>query len=246
MSRFDLIYLILDKAEQQSDQRLASHIVELYFAPHERTTRKEQLLSVHELTEYIMYARTFCHPRLTDDATAGLVGGYVQMRKAGANHKTISATPRQLESLIRLAEAHAKMRLASEITAQDVDEAIRLVQSGIQQAALDPSTGFIDMDLITTGKSAFHRKQMQQLAREIEKLLADRSGTAQTFNSVYKAIVEQSSTVRMKEKRERESFILPPLHFIRKFLLLISKKLFVCWNKIISSRCREIFGIQIL
>jgi len=77
---------------------------------------------------------------------------YVEMRKIGnasknwsGGIKTITATPRQLESLIRLSEAHAKMRLAETVESQDVDEALRLVQVAMQQSAIDPITGTIDM-----------------------------------------------------------------------------------------------------
>ena len=41
--------------------------------------------------------------------------GYMEMRSAGISSKVIAATPRQLESLIRLAESHAKMRLSTEV-----------------------------------------------------------------------------------------------------------------------------------
>lgn len=62
------------------------------------------------LAEYITFARKNIHPQLTEEACRSLMDGYVQMRKAGNVRQTISATPRQLESLIRLSEAHARMR----------------------------------------------------------------------------------------------------------------------------------------
>jgi len=74
------------------------------------------------------------------------------MRRSEGNRKTITATTRQLESLIRLSEALAKIRLSSIVEAKDVEEAARLIRVALQQAATDPRTGTIDMDLITTGK----------------------------------------------------------------------------------------------
>ena len=73
------------------------------------------------------------------------------MRSLGNTKKTITATPRQLESMIRLSEAIAKMRLSHEVEKQDLDEAIRLIKHAMQQAATDPNTGQINMDIITTG-----------------------------------------------------------------------------------------------
>lgn len=62
---------------------------------------------------------------MNDAASQKLVTFYVEMRKLGSGRGQVSAYPRQLESLIRLAEAHAKMRLSSEVDATDVEEAFR-------------------------------------------------------------------------------------------------------------------------
>jgi len=75
------------------------------------------------------------------------------MRNMGNASKTITATPRQLESMVRIAESIAKMRLATEVSTKDVEEAVRLIKTAMQQSATDPKTGAIDMDLLTTGVS---------------------------------------------------------------------------------------------
>ncbi|CAF4489706.1 unnamed protein product, partial [Rotaria magnacalcarata] len=62
------------------------------------------------LRDYISYARTFVSPQLTESAGKLLISSYVEMRKVGSGKGQITAYPRQLESLIRLAEAHAKIR----------------------------------------------------------------------------------------------------------------------------------------
>ena len=89
------------------------------------------------------------------------------MRKLGedirAAERRITATTRQLESMIRLAEAHAKMRLSAEVSAEDVAEAVRLIQSALKQAATDARTGLIDMGLLTEGTSAAERKRREDL-----------------------------------------------------------------------------------
>lgn len=77
----------------------------------------------------------------------------MDMRALGNTSKTITATPRQLESMIRIAESLAKMRLSREVEKRDVDESVRLIKHALQQAATDPTTGQIDMDIITTGQS---------------------------------------------------------------------------------------------
>ncbi|KAL2323001.1 hypothetical protein Fmac_027380 [Flemingia macrophylla] len=88
-SRFDLIYLLLDKADEQIDRRLAKHIVSLHFEDPE----------------------------------------------------VITATPRQIESLIRLSEALARICFSEKVEKCDVMEEFRLLEDVIQQSATDQATG---------------------------------------------------------------------------------------------------------
>mmetsp|Transcript_41450 Transcript_41450/g.29876 ORF Transcript_41450/g.29876 Transcript_41450/m.29876 type:complete len:87 (+) Transcript_41450:2163-2423(+) len=86
------------------------------------------------------------------------------MRSMGNTKKTITATPRQLESLIRLSESVAKMRLSQTVEVDDVKEAVRLITTAMQQVATDPKTGQIDMDIINTGVSATNTEKINQIA----------------------------------------------------------------------------------
>lgn len=121
------------------------------------------------------------------------------MRKLGedvrAAERRITATTRQLESMIRLAEAHAKMRLSEIVTKDDVLEAVRLIKSALKQAATDARTGLIDMSLLTEGTSASERRRKADLRNEIVKLLDEmtRSGGSARWNDVVKQLGEQSS-----------------------------------------------------
>ena len=85
--------------------------------------------------------------------------------------QTVSATPRQLESLIRLSEGLARMRLAPYVTVADVAEAVRLMRVALQQSSVDPRTGQIDMDVIQTGISAADRTLRAALGGELRALL---------------------------------------------------------------------------
>ena len=151
------------------------------------------------LTSYISYARTQCQPRITTAASQALVTAYVEMRKLGedvrAAERRITATTRQLESMIRLAEAHAKMRLSEEVTANDVNEAVRLIKSALKQAATDARTGLLDMGLLTEGTSASERRRKTDLKKAITDLLDDmtRTGESARYSEVYRRITEQAS-----------------------------------------------------
>ncbi|KAI4149771.1 MAG: hypothetical protein LQ340_004454, partial [Diploschistes diacapsis] len=80
-----------------------------------------------------------------------------------SSERRITATTRQLESMIRLAEAHAKMRLSQEVQVADVDEAVRLIGAALKQAATDQRTGLIDMALLTEGMGAAERRARAEL-----------------------------------------------------------------------------------
>ncbi len=154
---------------------------------------------VEFLTSYISFARAKCQPRITQEAADELVHAYVDMRKLGddvrASERRITATTRQLESMIRLAEAHAKMRLADDVTADDVHEAVRLIRSALKQAATDARTGLIDMSLLTEGTSASERRRRQDLKTAVLALLDDmtRHGGVPRYADVLRALGEQSS-----------------------------------------------------
>jgi DNA replication licensing factor MCM4 len=92
-----------------------------------------------------------------------------------AGRKTIAATTRQLESLVRLSEAHARMRLSREVLELDVDEAVRLMDVSTQKAAVDPRTGTIDMNLISTGHSAAQGDAVRALVDGLRELLGGRA-----------------------------------------------------------------------
>jgi DNA replication licensing factor MCM4 len=95
------------------------------------------------------------------------------MRKVGSGKNTITATPRQLESIIRLSEARARLRFSKYVEKEDVEEAIDLIKVATQQAATDPTTGVIDMDLLNTGMTTNTREKVHHLADNIKTLLVN-------------------------------------------------------------------------
>ncbi|KAJ1484346.1 MCM2/3/5 family-domain-containing protein [Baffinella frigidus] len=196
LSRFDLIYLVLDTPNPVTDRKLAKHLVAMYFE-HPPVRDTSTILPIEQFAEYVSYARNECHPTLTDAAVEKLTDCYVNMRRMSTTKNTITATPRQLESLVRLAEARAKMLLRDEVQVEDVEEAQRLLHSATLAAATDPRTGRIDMDLINTGRSASSRDRTQQLIKELRNekngALGEviKSGSV-TFQELFDAVLQRT------------------------------------------------------
>merc|ERR1712083_926495 len=84
------------------------------------------------LRDYIAYAKQTFNPKLSDEAGTLLTQSYVKMRQVGSGRGQITAYPRQLESLIRLAEAHARLRFSHTVDVVDVEEATRLHREALK------------------------------------------------------------------------------------------------------------------
>jgi len=203
LSRFDLIYLVLDSPNVEQDRRLAQHLVGLYY---ETPNVVEPPMDRALLRDYIEYARENIHPEMSDEASDQLIASYLELRNPGSGGRggaaaaaasigahgtrTISATPRQLESLVRLSEALAKMRYSTVVTRGDALEAVRLLRVATQTAATDPRTGRIDMDMITTGRSSADRDMEEQVTLTLKELFAERRGTRMAIRDVTRQLSE--------------------------------------------------------
>ena len=111
-----------------------------------------------------------------------------------ASEKRITATTRQLESLIRLSEAHARMRFSEFVELADVKEASRLMREAIRTSAMDPRTGKIDMGLLNTGTGSGQRKMREDMRKELLSILDGvGKGRGIKWAEAMKMLSEQSS-----------------------------------------------------
>jgi DNA replication licensing factor MCM4 len=196
ISRFDLLYLVLDKVDEVNDRRLAAHLVGLYLEDRPDTGGTD-ILPLDTLTAYITYARAKINPEITEEAEVALIASYVAMRKVGedsrSSERRITATTRQLESMIRLSEAHARMRFSDTVDLEDVTEANRLIRAALRESATDPLTGQIDLDLITTGASTSARRVRADLKREILALIEKAGRTGLRWTAAIRSLEGQST-----------------------------------------------------
>ncbi|KPI45949.1 DNA replication licensing factor mcm7 [Cyphellophora attinorum] len=148
LSRFDILFLILDTPSREADEELAAHVCHVHMtnsadptaAPTINTPNPSSqesptpTFSPHEVRQYIALARTY-RPTIPASVSQYLTGAYVRLRQQ-QKHAESSANPkkqfthvslRTLLGLMRLSQALARLRFASEVVNEDVDEALRLV-----------------------------------------------------------------------------------------------------------------------
>jgi replicative DNA helicase Mcm len=191
ISRFDLIFTVTDKPDEEEDRRLADHILTTNYAG-ELNTQREEMTSpdvsreeVESFTDevdpdidptlfrkYVAYAKQTCHPRMTEPAREAIKEFYTDLRAKGTDEDApVPVTARQLEAIVRLAEASARVRLSDQVTEADADRVIELVRSCLQDVGVDPESGEFDADVVETGTSKSQRdriKNIKGLIAEIE------------------------------------------------------------------------------
>lgn len=208
LSRFDLIFKVLDPKDPTIDMRLARHVVQLHktggSAAHASSSGAKASSSANQqregqgshplsfLTKYIAYARSTCRPVISEEAMAVLLDFFVQVRRdshaitlqamasAKGQAPMIQITPRQLESLVRITESLAKMRLDSVSTVQDAEEAIRLfkaatvdtINSGVVENAMSEDQAEAVQKVeeairkrVATGTTVMHSRLAAELGR---------------------------------------------------------------------------------
>jgi replicative DNA helicase Mcm len=129
------------------------------------------------LRKYISYARQNCFPVLSSEAMQGISDFYVDLREKGKKEGNYAATHRQLEALVRLSEASARIRLSDIVEPEDAERSIRIFKHSMEEVVVDPTTGKVDIDIITSGQA--HSK-----TNELKKVLMIILGKAKEMDLV--------------------------------------------------------------
>lgn len=158
LSRFDLIFVLRDVPNKESDAKMSMHILELH---RKGSSPVEPPISAELLRKYISYAKSF-KPVLSSDALKRLNDFYLAMRSASeAEGSPVAITARQLESLVRTAEARARAALKKEVQAEDAEAAVAIMKRSLEEVGIDLSSYKIDIDIIMTGRSKSMRDRLQ-------------------------------------------------------------------------------------
>jgi replicative DNA helicase Mcm len=191
LSRFDLIFIMTDQPEQKRDLAIAEHILKAHstgelIAQHKKTPIpgitdeyiQEQLKPVMPdidpslFRKYVAYSKRSCFPMLSPEAKDALVNYYLKLRGIAEPNKPVPVTARQLEALVRLAEASARIRLSDIIEQADAERVIHIVDACLRQIAYDARTGTFDIDKVVTGIS----KEKRDIVRVIKDAIRDIGG----------------------------------------------------------------------
>ncbi|KAI1092537.1 MCM-domain-containing protein [Rostrohypoxylon terebratum] len=147
LSRFDMIFIVKDEHTRDKDERIAKHVMGIHMGGRGLEEQVEGEVPVEKMKRYISYCKSRCAPRLSPEAAEKLSSHFVSIRKQvhaselEANARSsIPITVRQLEAIVRITEALAKLTLSPVATEQHVDEAIRLFLCSTMDAVTQGTT----------------------------------------------------------------------------------------------------------
>ncbi|KAA0005444.1 AAA family ATPase [Euryarchaeota archaeon ex4484_162] len=232
LSRFDLIFSIIDKPNVDRDSDLAAHILMAHKAGevHEHISKskkslhkkseEEKLMEIVKpvfepefLRKYIAYAKRNVFPVMTEEAIETIKNYYVSLR--ASSEDSIPFTPRQLEAFVRLAEASARVRLSSKVTVEDAQRAISIIDQYLRRVSLDRETGKFDIDIIATGISHTQQERMRTVIDIIKRICEEskdgNAARADVIREAEMAGIEASKAEEILERLKRNGQIYEPV-----------------------------------
>lgn len=196
LSRFDLIFVVEDKPSVEGDSKLAEHILKIH-----QSNTIDYEIEPELLRKYIAYARKNVNPVLTDEANEVLREFYVSTRNSNKEEQApVPITARQLEAIIRLSEASAKIKLKDTVDREDAEKAVRLQMACLKEVGVDPETGEIDIEVMEGRTPTSEREKMQRVMEEIG-LLEEEFGDQAPLNVL---ITNMAEKYDMSEEKVEE------------------------------------------
>ncbi|TVU19721.1 hypothetical protein EJB05_35890, partial [Eragrostis curvula] len=238
LSRFDLIFILLDKPDELVDKRVSDHIIALHTNDGDHFKSNKRMRTVplfdgdlssgvgresiasrlrlhpekdkdfapldgHFLRKYISYAREHVFPRMSKAAANILRDFYLRLRDRSSSADGTPITARQLESLVRLAEARARVDLREEVTADDAKDVVEIMKESLydkyvdehglvdfgrsggmsQQKAAKKFLSALNKESELQRKDCFSRTEMYNLADKISLLVPDLDAIVESLNN---------------------------------------------------------------
>ncbi|KAJ2646941.1 DNA replication licensing factor mcm8 [Coemansia sp. RSA 1250] len=204
LSRFDLVFILLDRPDVDMDRFLSEHVMALHSGAASRADSSnasqvqpeaaadgnlrdslrlrpgEKLDHIPPplLRKYVAYARKYVHPFLTAGATRKLQTFYLELRK---DHRKVDSTPittRQLEAMVRLAEARARAELREQVTESDAEQVIELMRCSLFQTYEDEE-GTMDFSRSQMGTGVSGTSDVKRFVAKLHKV------SEETYNNMF-------------------------------------------------------------
>jgi replicative DNA helicase Mcm len=210
LSRFDLIFVIRDVPNKEIDDKMSEHILEIH---KKGLSPVEPPIASELLRKYISYAKGI-KPVLTKEALHRLKDFYLAMRSASESEGSpVAITARQLESLVRIAEARARAALRKEVSAEDAEAAIAIMKRSLEEVGIDVSSYKIDIDILMTGKPKSMRDKLQiiistLMTMEKETGMVEKTALLNELETKYKVPIAEGE--RLLGQLLREGTIYEP------------------------------------
>jgi len=219
VSRFDLIFIVRDIPNKKKDGQIAEHILQA----HRDRAKITPELDPDFMKKYIAFAKQ-TRPLLTQAAIEKIKDFYVAIRNAAGEDedatKAVPITARQLEAIVRLAEASARIKLDKKVRAEHAEHAIDMLMYCLQKIGIDPKTGNLDADRLTSGITQSSRNEYKIIRGILDTLEIQNPdiNIADIIEEGKKNSLKEMDIVRVLDKLKQEGAIFEPRKGIYKKL----------------------------
>ena len=243
LSRFDLIFTMMDRPNEETDTKTAEHIIETHYAG-ELLARAKNVSKINVaerehferavaamkppiesdlLRKYVAWSKRNVFPVMTEGARRRFLEFYIGLRRQGYEDEDapVPVTARQLEALIRLGEARARARLSDEITEEDADRVINIVTYCLKRVFVDPETGRLDADWVTVGISKTKRdraRSIREIIKDLEREYGDEVPLEEVLDLAEEEGMEREKAEEIIEVMKRDGILFSPSSGIIKFV----------------------------
>ena len=235
-SRFDIIWMMRDEVKAENDEMIAKHIlrsrtrgvpealIDEFVAMDPVEEDKEQIikegvdgtehLSQSFLRKYIAFAKRNYHPNIDKDVMALILEYYVQERQSygredtdeGGESNVVPITARALEALIRLTEAHARMFLREDATAEDAKVALAVFKHWREESGIEDESEFSGTSVKQRNTSVVVKNLIRDICTE--------NGNVATISAIYNRAlakkIDESTVDRIIQQMRTSGILFQP------------------------------------
>ncbi len=196
LSRFDLIFKVVDRPDPANDAQMAEFILQNammepdeFLEETEKANKMIAPINADILKKYIKYARRNVHPIISEEAKERIKEFYLELRgQYNKEDAIVSILARNLDALVRMSEAYAKMALRKKVLKEDVDEIIKLFKRYLKDTGYDKETGKFDVDMILMGQPRSKTNKLTRVYDRLKELFEENKYNALEKKSVIQII----------------------------------------------------------